>query len=75
MIRQPVRYLRAFGAFWYDFLVGDRPELFVGAIVALAFVWLVIQLGFDSGAAGWLLTFVVLVIGGLGVLIASRPKR
>ena len=33
-----MRYLRAFGAFWYDFLVGDRPELFVGAIVALVLV-------------------------------------
>jgi hypothetical protein len=70
-----VRYLRAFGAFWYDFLVGDRPELFVGAIVALALVWLVIELGLDSGAAGWLLTLVILVVGGLGVLVASRPKR
>ncbi len=70
-----MRYLRAFGAFWYDFLVGDRPELFVGAIVALVLVWLVIQLGFDTGAAGWLLTVVVLLVGGLGVITASRPKR
>ena len=32
--------LRAFGRFWWDFLVGDTPELAVatGAIVGLAFL-------------------------------------
>lgn len=70
-----MRYLRAFGAFWYDFLVGDRPELFVGAIVALALVWLLIRGGFDPSAGGWLLTLIILFVGGLGILIASRPKR
>lgn len=38
----PVRGLVAFGRFWWDFLVGDTPELFVGVVVALALVaWLV----------------------------------
>jgi hypothetical protein len=34
------RALRAFGHFWWDFLVGDTPELAVatGAIVGLAFL-------------------------------------
>lgn len=34
------RALRAFGSFWWDFLVGDTPEFFVAAlvVVALAFV-------------------------------------
>lgn len=33
------RGLRAFGHFWWDFLVGDTPELFVAmlALVGLAF--------------------------------------
>ncbi len=35
-----VRGVRAFGKFWWDFLVGDTPELFLatGIIVALAFL-------------------------------------
>jgi hypothetical protein len=35
-----VRALRAFGHFWWDFLVGDTPELALatGAIVAIAFL-------------------------------------
>ncbi len=34
------RAVRAFGLFWWDFLVGDTPELAlaVGAIVGLAFL-------------------------------------
>ncbi len=27
------RGLRAFGAFWWDFLIGDTPELFVATLV------------------------------------------
>jgi hypothetical protein len=70
-----VRYLRAFGAFWYDFLVGDRPELFVGSIIALVLVWVAIHSGLDAAIAGWVLTAAVLIVGGLGVFTASRPKR
>jgi hypothetical protein len=34
-----VRALRAFGSFWWDFLIGDTPELALatGIIVAVAF--------------------------------------
>jgi hypothetical protein len=31
----PVRWLGVFGAFWWDFLIGDTPELFVGVLVVL----------------------------------------
>ena len=35
-----VRGLKAFGHFWWDFLIGDTPELAVatGVIVAVAFL-------------------------------------
>jgi hypothetical protein len=29
------RWLRAFGRFWLDFLVGDTPELFVATLVVV----------------------------------------
>ena len=70
-----MHYLRAFGGFWYDFLVGDRPELFVGSIVVLAGVWLAIRGGFDGGAASLVLTVLVLVLGGVSVWFASRRKQ
>jgi hypothetical protein len=31
----------AFGRFWWDFLVGDTPELFVGAVLGVVLVGLV----------------------------------
>ena len=34
----PVRLLKGFGRFWWDFLVGDTPELFVGVVVIIAVV-------------------------------------
>lgn len=30
------RYARSFGRFWWDFLVGDTPELFVGVLLIVA---------------------------------------
>ncbi len=35
------RWTRAFGMFWWDFLVGDTPELFVGMIVVVGGAFLV----------------------------------
>jgi len=28
-------WLAAFGRFWWDFLIGDTPELFVGAVAVI----------------------------------------
>jgi ABC-type uncharacterized transport system permease subunit len=70
-----MRYLRGFGAFWYDFLVGDRPELFVGSILALVLVWLAIKAGLDPGVAGLSLTVVILGLGALSIGAATRSKR
>jgi hypothetical protein len=63
---------RAFGAFWYDFLVGDRWELFVGPIVALLVVWLALAAGLEGAAAGVLLFALVVLVGALSTLNAVR---
>jgi hypothetical protein len=34
----PVVWLAAFGRFWWDFLIGDTPELFVGAAAVVGAV-------------------------------------
>jgi hypothetical protein len=34
----PVRWLKAFGRFWWDFLVGDTPELFVAVVLILGVI-------------------------------------
>jgi hypothetical protein len=34
----PARWAVAFGRFWWDFLVGDTPELFVGTLLVIGIV-------------------------------------
>ena len=43
-----MRWIRAFFDFWYDFLVGDRPELFLGPIAVL----IVVSASVSMGAPG-----------------------
>jgi ABC-type uncharacterized transport system permease subunit len=69
-----MRFARSFGAFWYDFLVGDRPELFVGAIVVLALAWLAIEMGVDSAIAGGMLTVLLLGLGWVSLALATRRR-
>jgi hypothetical protein len=69
-----MRTLRRFGAFWYDFLVGDRPELFVGSILALGLVAIAINAGLSPGVAGGLLTILILSLGGGSIWLAIRRR-
>ena len=31
-----MRFLRSFGQFWYDFVIGDDPKIAIAVVVALA---------------------------------------
>ena len=70
-----MRYLRAFGAFWYDFLIGDRPELFAGSIAVLAIVWIAIKMGLRPTVAGALLAILVLSLAGLSIWSGAVSRR
>jgi hypothetical protein len=71
-----MRYLIAFGRFWYDFLIGDRPQLFVGPVVALAATALATQAGWSTVSGLLLFGLVVGALGwGLsGELAATRAR-
>ena len=58
----PLRWLKAFGRFWWDFLVGDTPELFVAMLVILGITVLLAK-GVSTTAA-WV-SMPVLVAGAL----------
>ncbi|HXQ61271.1 MAG TPA: hypothetical protein VN796_02995 [Acidimicrobiales bacterium] len=51
----------AFGRFWWDFLVGETPELLVGAVVAVGGAALLVH----SGAVR------AVVVGALPVLVVA----
>jgi hypothetical protein len=61
-----MRFPIAFGRFWYGFLIGDRPELFVGPIAALAVVAILTQAGLTA-VGGLVLFGLVIVSGGWGL--------
>ncbi len=62
---------RAFAAFWSDFLVGDRPELFLGPIIALIVAWLLVGLGLPGGLVGGLLFAGVVLVGALSIRLRT----
>jgi hypothetical protein len=67
-----MRYLRAFGAFWYDFLVGDKWELFVGPIIVLAVAWLLVEANVPSGLAGAVVFAGLCLVGFLSLRSSTR---
>jgi hypothetical protein len=71
----PVRMVVGFGHFWWEFLVGDTPELFVGVVAVLgAVAWLCVDRSARTAAA---LILPVLVVSLLGwsVRRASHGRR
>jgi hypothetical protein len=70
----PLRWAGAFGRFWWDFLVGETPELFVGTVLILAVAALIAHSGGPRPLA-WA-GLPVLVLATLGVsLLRARPRR
>lgn len=57
-----VRFLKAFGQFWYDFIIGDDWKIAVSVVLALAITLGLYKVGLDE--------HVVTVVGGILVLAA-----
>jgi hypothetical protein len=75
--RKPLllRWIVAFGAFWWDFLVGDTPEFLPGVAVVLGAAALAVH----TGAPRFVVIAAVPVLGGLllcsSVLLRRRTPR
>jgi hypothetical protein len=63
-----MNYGRRFVAFWYDFLVGDKLELFVGPILALVVTGVVLRIGLDATVGGVLLFVLIASVVAFSVL-------
>lgn len=61
-----MRYLRAFGRFWWNFIVGDDWRVTAGVAVALGFTSLLTHAGVN---AWWLLP------AAIAVLLADSVRR
>ena len=68
---EPLRWLQSFGRFWWRFLVGDTPELFVAVVITVAVTALLAKN--VSTVAAWV-TMPVMVVTAL-VLSVLRGRR
>jgi hypothetical protein len=64
--------LRAFGRFWYDFIIGDDWTVAAGVVIALAVVALVSR---TSVPAWWILPVAVAILLPLSLWRATRAMR
>ena len=58
-----MRFLRSFGKFWYDFVIGDDWKIAVAVVLALAALLVAMTLGVFGDAA-------LAVFGGVAVVVA-----
>jgi hypothetical protein len=61
-----MKYLRSFGLFWWNFVVGDDWRVAAGLAVALALTWLLER---NDVSAWWLLPVAV------GLVLAEALRR
>jgi hypothetical protein len=66
------RFVRGFGLFWWDFIVGDDWRLAVGVVVALA---VTAGLGAAGIPSWWFLPVAVLTLLTISLRLAARRAR
>ncbi|MCU1616730.1 MAG: hypothetical protein JWO98_4270 [Frankiales bacterium] len=64
--------LRAFGAFWYDFVIGDDWRVAVGVVLALAATYAV---GRSGVPVWWIVPLCVVLLLPYSLYRATRPPR
>lgn len=70
-----VRMLKAFAMFWWDFLVGDTPELFVGVMVIVGIVLALVKAASSNSVAVVVFPGLVVLLLTGSVIQAKRSQR
>jgi hypothetical protein len=65
-----MRRLKAFGRFWYDFIVGDDWRVAAGVVVAIGLTALLSQ---GDASAWWIMPVAVVALLYASVWRASKP--
>jgi hypothetical protein len=66
----PLRWLSAFGRFWWDFLIGDTPELFFAVLIVIGLAFAL----HHERVAG-IIVVIVAAVGFLSVSTWRGRKR
>ena len=68
-------YVRRFVMFWYDFLVGEKIELFLGPLLILLIIGVAIKGGLDPALAGILMFLLVVAVAGFSLARSLRATK
>lgn len=70
-----MKYVKAFGQFWYEFVIGDDPKIAVAVVIALAVLVVALSIGL-FGDAGLAVLGGVLIVAAFAVtlIIDTRPR-
>ena len=71
----PVRLLKGFAMFWWDFLVGDTPELFVAVLVIIGALSLLRVAGHFNTVSVILLPLLAILALTISVRRAQRSAK
>jgi hypothetical protein len=69
------RLIKGFGQFWWDFLVGDTPEIFIAALAIIGVIALLSERGHFNAAAAIVLPVLAILALAASLLRATRPSR
>ncbi|MGW6278533.1 hypothetical protein [Kribbella sp. NPDC055071] len=71
-----MKYVKAFGRFWYDFIIGDDWKIAAAVLVALIILFAAMTTGLFSDTALTLLgAALVIAAFTISLLLDIRPKR
>jgi hypothetical protein len=71
-----VRFLKAFGQFWYDFIIGDDPKIALAVFAALGLVLGALKAGvFGDHGLAVLGAVAIVLFFALSLAIDVRPRK
>jgi hypothetical protein len=71
-----VKFLKSFGQFWYDFIIGDDWKIAVAVVLALVALFATMKAGVLGDTALTLLGGAAIVVAfAISLAIDVRPKR
>lgn len=71
-----MKFLKAFGQFWYDFIIGDDWKIAVAVVLALGVTLVAMATGLLGDTALTVLGGVAIVVAfAISLAIDVRPKR
>ncbi|MDX6260379.1 MAG: hypothetical protein QOH84_2067 [Kribbellaceae bacterium] len=71
-----MKFLKGFGAFWYDFIIGDDWKIAVAVVTSLAVLLAALKADLFGDAGLALLGGAVIVVAfAISLAIDVRPKR